>query len=107
MFQLVKFLFKFLFKSFPLLQEVVSLKSLSRERYSSDATKEVEEIVDVQKAIGNAREKVEMETKQFRQDLEKAYRDKVYYTVHAMSMPGLLCQCLFLKKPIIDFICIL
>ena len=91
----------------PLLQEVVSLKSLSRERYSSDATKEVEEIVDVQKAIGDAREKVEMDTKQFRQDLKKAYRDKVYYTCTCYEYAWLICLCLFLKKPIIDFICIL
>ena len=77
MFQLVKFLFKFVFKSFPLLQEVVSLRKYAKAH--SDATKEVEEIVDIlQTAIDDAREKVEMETKQFRQYLEREYRDKVY-----------------------------
>ena len=102
MFQLVKFLFKFLFKSFPLLQEVVSLKIYAKAH--SDTTKEVEEIVEeLQTAIDDAREKVEMDTKQFRQDLEKAYRDKVHCTCYEYA-----CLCCVYEKnrTINDFICI-
>ena len=67
----------------------------------------MEEIVDVQKAIGDAREKVEMEIKQFRQDLKKAYRDKVYCTCTCYEYAWLIMSVFVLKKPIIDFICIL
>ena len=61
----------------------------------SDSSRIVEETDDefgdrLQAAIDDAREEIEKETEQYRQDLEKAYRAKVSCTCTCSSMRGCL-----------------